>query len=276
MKINDFYNMETIQFDKEWRYSNFIQELFDISFDYSEIDEKYDKLVIETKLEKNVDSERGITYKTITYNGIPFCLKISSGRGWNENERHYVTCSETFNLAKKYVLEAIAKQENKEIDITSKDEEIDNIDSEYGYFVYFDTVDGKNKLVNKNSFVYAKNTEDYCYVLDEEEIRNSFENNVRKIYNNLEDDKNCINNKEFMNLYRNTIMNAVRVPDADKIVINNKDSNIIGAIRYKDKFFYVGFPSWYKNSLYLTWALDERIEPISFSSEIEEIKKLFV
>ena len=275
MKIKDFYQMPSIKVDHEWFYISGIDSLFDICFDsYQNREDDSQRLLFERKLSKNVDGERGISYNVLTFDGVPFSLIIQSGRGWNEYSREYITCEDTFNLARKYILDFLSN-EKESIKITSDDIDIPEIDKEYGYFTYLDTVDNTTKLVEANCFVV--DGDKFQYVLDENEMREAFEKNVRSVYDSLtgNERETCIKNPEMMNVYRKTIMDTLRLPDEDKIIIDNGETNIIGAVRYHGKFYYIEFPSWNKNSIYLCWVLNERLTPISAKEDIELVSNLF-
>lgn len=275
MKIKDFYQMPSIKVDHEWFYYRAVEDIFNVNFniyDYREDDSR--RLLVERKLSKNIDGERGISYNVLIFDGVPFCLIIQSGRGWNENSREYITCEDTFNLARMYILDFLSN-EKESIEITSDDIDIPEIDKEYGYFVYSDKVTNTTKLVEANCFVV--DGDKFQYVLDENEMMEAFEKNVRGVYESLSSDEksHCIKKPEMMTVYRKSIMDTLRLPDEDKIVINNGETNIIGAIRYHNKFYYVEFPSWYQQATYISWVLNERLTPISAKEDIELVSNLF-
>ncbi|AXH72624.1 MAG: hypothetical protein [Caudoviricetes sp.] len=275
MKIKDFYQMPSIKVDHAWFYYRAVEDIFNLNFniyDYREDDSR--RLLVERKLSKNIDGERGVTYNVLTFDGVPFCLLIQSGRGWNENSREYITCEDTFNLARKYVLDFLSN-EKESITIISDDIDRPEIGEEYGCLIYLDTVTNTTKLVEANCFV--EDGDKFQYVLDENEMREAFEKNVRSVYNNFKsyEQETCIKNPEMMTVYRKSIMDTLRLPDEDKIIIDNGEINIIGAVRYHGNFYYVEFPPWYQHSSYIGWILNERLTPICAAEDLILVSNLF-
>lgn len=86
---------------------------------------------VHQKFYHNVDGERGVGIYALYFDGKPFAYAMTGGRGGQDARDQYVTDSDTWNVARSYVIEALHKK--VEIDLVSADDDV--VYGFYGTFI---------------------------------------------------------------------------------------------------------------------------------------------
>lgn len=298
MKIQQFYDMKTLEESPDhwnWDISDEIfQELF--GFDPYELDGDkvkvdtdniFKRFKIENKLYRNQDYERSVGYNAYKFNGKYFALSVTSGRGQSDNSRLYITDIGLLNELRNEINNY--RQISERLDIRKPDVEIEDLAHEYGYYVFEDPVTTEYKLISTDECFLSNKPKEgndsypntSAYVLDAQELRDAFEKRVRPMVNALGgtylNDNRVFEDNDIRQAYCQVVCDTLRIPEEDKAVVNIKN--------YKQKGIYDSFCSvvfrkdgechglFNSPSNYLNWILEDKVHYIGDESQFEKLQK---
>jgi hypothetical protein len=134
MTPNEIYALPTIGTDNWFDYWNEIAEnaLGLAAWDNNEALQAADsgRLVVNTKLDINFDGDRGVTIRSLEFDGVPFALYLTGGRGGSDKRDVVVTDRGAWKRAKAHALTLIA--ETAEFTDTEASADDDLLNGYYG------------------------------------------------------------------------------------------------------------------------------------------------